>query len=84
MATELKKLNIALDVYENEVIVHKSEPKRPTEILSSHNDHRIVMANSVILSLFGGTIDGCEAVTKSYPNFFDDIRALGIRCEVIE
>lgn len=84
MAAELKKLNIALDVYENEVIVHKSEPKRPTEILSSHDDHRIVMANSVILSLFGGTIDGCEAVTKSYPNFFDDIRALGIRCEVIE
>lgn len=84
MAMELKKLNIALDVYENEVIVHKSEPKRPTEILFSHDDHRIVMACSVILSLFGGEIDGCEAVAKSYPNFFEDIKALGIRCEVIE
>ena len=37
------------------------------------------MSLSVISSLFGGEIDGCEAVSKSYPKFFEDIKALGIK-----
>jgi hypothetical protein len=32
----------------------------------------------LISTLFGGEIDGCEAVKKSYPNFFEDIKTLGI------
>ncbi len=82
MATELEKLGIATDVYENEVIVHKSSLKKPSTHLYGYDDHRIVMSLSVILSLLGGVIDGCEAVIKSYPNFFEDIKSLGIRCEV--
>jgi 3-phosphoshikimate 1-carboxyvinyltransferase len=35
------------------------------------------MAMSVILSKIGGTIEGAEAIRKSYPGFFDDIRKLG-------
>ena len=46
-------------------------------VLNGHNDHRIVMALSVILSVIGGSIDGAEAVKKSYPGFFDDIKRLG-------
>lgn len=84
MATELKKLGILVDVNENSVIVHKGELKKPTEILYGHNDHRIVMALSVISSIYGGEIEGCEAVSKSYPDFFEDIKKLGIKCEVTE
>jgi 3-phosphoshikimate 1-carboxyvinyltransferase len=36
------------------------------------------MSLAVICSLFGGQIEGCEAVSKSYPKFFEDIKALGI------
>ncbi len=84
MATELKKLGITVDVYENEAIIHKSSPHIPTQALYGHNDHRVVMALSVISTLFGAEIEGCEAVTKSYPDFFKDIKSLGIRCEVTE
>ena len=84
MAEELGKLGINVNVYENSVVVHKGNIKAPNESLSGHNDHRIVMALSVICSLCGGIIDGCEAVGKSYPNFFDEISKLGIVCEVIE
>ena len=42
------------------------------------NDHRIVMAASVLLTRFGGVISNVEAVNKSYPNFFEDLRELGI------
>ena len=47
--------------------------------LDGHNDHRIVMATSVILSQTGGSVSGAEAIKKSYPGFFDDIRKLGAK-----
>lgn len=48
------------------------------------NDHRIVMALTVAgIKTFGSIrIDGADAVKKSYPGFFDDVRALGGRAEV--
>lgn len=82
MALELSKLGIRLDVFENAVKIHKGELRTPTEALSSHNDHRIVMALSVIATLVGATIEGAQAVSKSYPTFFDDLKRLGVKCEV--
>ena len=82
MAKELKKFGISVDVKENSVTVHKCELKSPTEILCGHNDHRIVMALSVISAIYGGEIEGCQAVNKSYPNFFEDIRKIGVKLEV--
>ena len=35
------------------------------------------MATSVILTKTGGVISGAEAVRKSYPGFFEDIKKLG-------
>ena len=46
------------------------------------NDHRIVMALSVLATSVGGTIRGAEAVAKSYPDFFEVLQALGIRAEI--
>lgn len=84
MAQELSKFGIRVDVYENAVKIHKGELKKPTSMLSSHNDHRIVMALCVLASLTGATIDGAEAVAKSFPTFFDVIRAHGVKYEVVK
>lgn len=51
----------------------------PAAPLRGHNDHRVVMSLTV-LALAAGltvTIDGAEAVAKSWPDFFDAARALG-------
>ena len=47
--------------------------------VSSHGDHRIAMAAAVCAALCEAplVIGGAEAVGKSYPGFFDDMRALG-------
>ena len=80
MAAELSKLGIKVDVYDNTVNVFPwAKPTVPYEILKGHNDHRIVMALSVIATLVGGEIEGAEAVSKSYPEFFSDIKKLGIK-----
>lgn len=79
MAQELTKFGISLQVEDNSVIVLPGTLATPTEELFGHNDHRIVMALSLLCSVTGGTIDGAEAVAKSYPNYFDVVRSLGIQ-----
>ncbi len=78
MAQELKKFGADIEVFDNNIIVNNCNLHSPNTILDGHNDHRIVMSLSVISSLYGGEIAGYRAVTKSYPDFFDRIRTLGI------
>lgn len=78
MAEELSKFGVKMICEENKVTVLKGEIQTPTKALFGHNDHRIVMALSVLLTKTGGTIDGIEAVKKSYPDFFDTLIKLGV------
>lgn len=82
MHQELSKLGGGLLFGENRITVPKQTLSYHGEILDSHNDHRIVMALSVILSQIGGEIAGVEAVRKSYPRFFEDIKRLGAKVEL--
>lgn len=84
MAEELSKFGGRVRVYENSVEIDKTELHAPKEILCGHNDHRIVMALSVLCTLFGGEIEGASAVSKSYPTFFDDLGKLGIKVRLYE
>ena len=77
MKKELEKLGVNVTVYENEIEVGFC-PSAPTGKLYGHNDHRIVMALSVLLTKFGGTVEGAEAVSKSLPDFFERLETLGI------
>lgn len=78
MAEELKKFGANVKVYENSVEIEKTQLKPPIVPLCGHNDHRIVMAFSVLAAVFGAEIDGAEAVNKSYPDFFRVIKKAGV------
>ena len=78
MAEELKKFGANVKVYENSVESEKTQLKPPIVPLCGHNDHRIVMALSVLAAVFGAEIDGAEAVNKSYPDFFRVIKKAGV------
>ena len=75
---ELAKFGVELIDNGNDVIINKENIHAPNEILNGQNDHRIVMALSLMLSVYSGKIEGCEAVRKSYPNYFKDLERLGI------
>lgn len=83
MAKELRKFGTNVEVLENEVIITPTDFHAPTEPLCGHNDHRIVMSLAVLATATGGVIEGAEAVAKSFPDFFERIRALGIQTEII-
>ena len=84
MAEELQKFGASVRVYEDTVVIYPTEFHPPREVLDGHNDHRIVMALAVLLTVTGGEIRGAEAVSKSYPEFFEHLQALGIEVECCE
>lgn len=82
MAQELKKFGISVTVGENSVDVHRGVLKTPSVVCQSHNDHRIVMALSLLGALVGCEIEDAEAITKSYPDFFDVLTSLGLEVKI--
>lgn len=82
MHEELQKLGGGLIKGDNCITVPKQTLQYKDQPLDGHNDHRIVMAMSAILSYTGGKIQGVEAVRKSYPSFFEDIKKLGAEVEL--
>ncbi|MBP5165654.1 MAG: 3-phosphoshikimate 1-carboxyvinyltransferase [Oscillospiraceae bacterium] len=78
MAEELRKFGAAMRVEENRISV-EGGISRPSQTLCGHGDHRVVMALSVLCAAVGGTIDGAEAVKKSFPDFFLCLEELGVR-----
>ncbi len=79
MAEELKKCGADITVYESRTVIGKSSLHAPASPLSSHGDHRIAMALSVLLCVFGGELTDAECVSKSYPGFFEDLEGLGVK-----
>ena len=78
MAQELSKFGTHVVVKEDTVTITPKEFHAPTEAIFGHNDHRIVMATSVLLTLTGGSITDAQAVRKSFPNFFDCLKKLNV------
>ncbi len=78
MASELAKFGVTVTEDGDSVVVYPSDFHAPTETLSGHNDHRIVMSLAVLSTLTGGEIAGAEAVKKSFPDFFEKLASLGI------
>lgn len=81
MAEELEKLGVKVAVEENTITVDPSGIHAPNEALDGHNDHRIVMSLAIMLTQFGGRINGAQAVSKSMPQFFTMLNSLGIETE---
>ena len=89
MCEELAKLGITTSQSENEIIISPLQNKMSQQntvpqsvTLLGHNDHRIVMSLTVLLTKTGGSIEGVEAVRKSLPDFFKRIKKLGIDFEL--
>lgn len=77
MAQELAKFGASVTVREDSIVVYPLCFHAPTAPLFGHNDHRVVMALSTLLSFTGGTIEGAEAVKKSLPEYFELMKSIG-------
>lgn len=83
MKAELEKMGATVTVEGNDIrVISDGGLSAPREIIDGHNDHRIVMSMAVLCTIYGGTIDGAEAVNKSFPSFFEVLRKVGMDINV--
>ncbi|MBL7170402.1 MAG: 3-phosphoshikimate 1-carboxyvinyltransferase [Candidatus Omnitrophica bacterium] len=77
-AGELMKLGADISTTKNSIIVKQSCLK-PGHV-SARGDHRIAMALVIAGLRIGDVrIEGIECISKSYPDFFKDIKSLGVK-----
>ena len=81
MVEELARFGVKCEIYENKMTIHPAALKRPLQPLWSHGDHRIAMALSILATRVGADLDGAEAVAKSIPDFFEQLKMLGIEVQ---
>ncbi len=83
IVSNLKKAGIKASSTEDSIIIEGSAAFGAE--FSGFNDHRIVMAFSVLSLVAEGTseISDAESINKSYPTFFDDYNSLGGRADVV-
>jgi 3-phosphoshikimate 1-carboxyvinyltransferase len=74
---EFKKMNLPIELNGDVMTIHGGKEIKGAKV-SSHNDHRIAMACAVAaLSAKGNTIiESADAVKKSYPDFFKNLKEL--------
>lgn len=73
----LEAFGIKTEAYENRMVIHGG--KLYGGRVNSYNDHRIVMSAAIASSVSAGeiTIVNADAVSKSYPDFFEVMTDIG-------
>ncbi len=79
MLEELSKLGADITKMKNGDLKINYSPKLLGNTVDSHNDHRIVMSLAIASILCDGEviITDANAINKSYPNFFCELKKLG-------
>ena len=79
MCEELRKFGCETHEEEEVLRIRGTGRLERPDVLDGHNDHRVVMALSVLAACSDEpvVITGAEAVNKSYPAFFEDLKKTG-------
>ena len=81
---ELQKFNIDLEIIENHTLYLKGKQTitQPISCIDTYNDHRMAMAFAPLALVVGSfRINNPEVVSKSYPNYWEDLRSVGFITE---
>jgi 3-phosphoshikimate 1-carboxyvinyltransferase len=76
----LEKTGIKVFEKADKLVIEGGTPN--PAVINAQNDHRIAMAFSLMGVYSGGiTIDGAECVSKTYPEYWDTLRQLGVKLD---
>ncbi len=79
LAAELAKLGVGVEERPDGLVVHGGRAAGPARI-ATHGDHRLAMAFAAVAARVPGVaIEGPACVAKTYPGFWVDLAAAGLR-----
>ena len=82
LRNELKKLGADIEVNSDSLHLKNSSQIKPSQIIKTYQDHRMAMAFSPLALKANLIIENAEVVSKSYPNFWEDLKKTGVSCEI--
>tara|TARA_R100000935_G_scaffold18503_1_gene35787 strand:- start:7010 stop:8239 length:1230 start_codon:yes stop_codon:yes gene_type:complete len=78
LKTELEKLGAKVVITEDTLVVSRSEAIQDGIAIDTYNDHRMAMAFAPLALKTTLHINDAEVVSKSFPTFWEDMKAVGI------
>lgn len=79
LKTELTKLGANISVTNDSLTLVKSDEIKHNIHIATYNDHRMAMAFAPLAIKVPIIIDDAEVVSKSYPDFWNDLKALNFQ-----
>jgi len=75
---ELLKIGACVTETNDSLVIEPRGAYKRGALLDSHHDHRLAMAFTVLGAKIGCRVKGIESSHKSYPNFVNDMKVLGV------
>ena len=82
LENELSKLGAQIRVTEDSLHLRAAQDFKANQTIATYSDHRMAMAFAPLALKIGHQIAEANVVTKSYPDFWNDLEAVGF--ELIE
>jgi len=76
---ELEKLGAEIVVTDDTLTLEASSSINPNIAIATYNDHRMAMAFAPLALKTDIIINDAEVVSKSYPDFWEDLKSIGFR-----
>src|SRR5690554_7719237 len=80
--TELEKLGAEVTITEYSLHLEKAPEMKVGVAINTYQDHRMAMAFAPLGAKIHIEINDAEVVSKSYPDFWTDIKRVGLPCEL--
>lgn len=82
LKTELEKLGAEVTITEDSLHLEKATEMKAGVAINTYQDHRMAMAFAPLGAKIHIEINDAEVVSKSYPDFWTDIKRVGLPCEL--
>ncbi len=83
LKTELTKLGAKISVTNNSLTLESSNSIKSNVKIATYNDHRMAMAFAPLALKVSIIIENAEVVSKSYPDFWNDLKNIGFQISEI-
>ena len=79
MKTEIEKLGGQIKISESSLQLFASKTIKENVTISTYKDHRMAMAFAPLALKVSIVIEEASVVSKSYPDFWSDLKTLGFK-----
>ena len=82
LKNEIKKLGTNIEISNNSLGINSPKPLLKNVEIKTYNDHRMAMSFAPLMLRTNIFINDANVVSKSYPNFWNDLEKLGLNLAI--